>query len=462
MNRNSNVIFHAARVSAVSAVSVFLVFLMIYNLVMASGLIPGADEAVDARTEQLKNISERQSSVEGQFVDRNGEAITEPGEAGKPARLLYDEAYSYLIGYNSGVYGTSGLRSRLYRELFFGGADRIGASVALTTDNGLQDFCYRQVLGEHEGSVIVMDARTGELLACTSRSSAAVGLNANEIDGHFAEYQEIDAFFLNRATLNQDPPGSTFKIVMSASMLENGMGNFTYDDIDGELNVGNASIHNYNEAVYGEGVNMETALNRSVNVYFSSAALKLTSGALQNTAERFQIGKRVTLDFTSLDSNFDLGNLNNQALLALTAFGQGRTTISPLQISMIMDAVMNKGVIMKPFLIQTVTDNGKTSTYSKPETLSKAISADVAKTLKDYLHSTAVGYGFIEEEYGVVYAKTGTADQANGKNHLYLLMGLETRDGETYVALIDWRNCVGSSAALKPSAANLLRYLSSM
>ena len=245
-------------------------------------------------------------------------------------------------------------------------------------------------------------------------------------------------------------------------MLENGMGDYTYDDNDGEFTVGNAHIHNYNGAVYGKGVSMETALNKSVNVYFSAAALKLTSGALENTAARFQIGQRVPLDFATLESNFDLGDLGNESLLALTAFGQGQTTVSPLQIATIMGAVMNRGVMMKPFVVQTLTDNGLTSTYSSPEMLSRALSGDAAATLKGYLHSTAVGYGFTEEDYGMVYAKTGTADQSNGRNHLYLLLGLETKDGHSYAALIDWRNCSGSSAALKPSAANLLRYLSNM
>ena len=452
------VTFYAARAALVSAVSVLLVFCMIRNLILASGMIPGADMTADSRAESLRDIAARRNTLEGEFLDRNGAAITEAEEPGKPARLLFDESYSYLIGYNSNIYETSGLRKRLYHELFYGGADGKGASVKLTTDNRLQEFCYRDILGKHEGSVIVMDAKTGELLACASRSSASVAFRANEIDEKFPEYSQIDAFFMNRAAFNQDPPGSTFKIITAASMIENNLEDYIYHDENGVFSVGDTNIRNFGGAVYNQDINMEFALNRSVNVYFAAAALKLKGGNLQDTARRFLFDQETRLDFAALNSNLNLSSLNNQALLAQTAFGQGKITVTPLQITMIMDAVLNDGVIMKPYLVQSITDNGKTRNYSSPEKLSKAISPRVAEKLKKYLNSNAVYYGFDEEIYGKVYAKTGTADQANGKNHIYYLIGVETDTG-TYAALIDRRETGESSSALKQSAMNLIRYL---
>lgn len=462
MNKSTTVTFYAWRVALVSAVSVFLVFVMIRNLILASGLFPGADEAVTRREQELKDISARQSTIEGQFTDRNGAPITAPDTPGKPGKLLFDECYSYLIGYNSGVYGTSGLRKKLYHALYYGGADHVGASVQLTTDNDLQEFCYRQVLGSHEGSVIVMKPDTGELLACVSRSSASEGFNANEIDEKFSDYNQLDAFFMNRATFNQDPPGSTFKVITAASMIDNGMEDYSYFDETGEFTVGRTSIHNFGGAVYNSApMNMEFALNHSVNVYFASAALPLTAGCLQNTAARFLFGQTVELDFATLTSNLDLGALNQPELLAQAAFGQGRLTTSPMQIVMIMGAVMNDGKMMLPYLIASTSDNGKTLQYSKPTKAADALSGETAASLRNYLHSNALHYGFDEEGYGRVYAKTGTADQANGKNHIYYLIGVETEKGD-YAALIDWRESRESSSALKPSAVNLLRYLQSM
>ena len=462
MKREGNlhpVTFYSVRAALISALSVLLVFLIIYRLVLSTGLIPGADAAVDARAQSLRNFSERMSSVEGQFMDRNGDPITEPSAPGKPAQVIFGEAYSYLIGYNSAVYGTSGLRSRLYRELFYGGADRVGAQVTLTTDNDLQEFCYRNVLGEHEGSVIVLRPETGEVLACASRSSAQCPYNVNEIDAKYEEYSQYDAFFLNRATMSQDPPGSTFKIVTAAAMIEGGMEDYLYDDETGALRVGDINIRNFGNQSYGKNVNMEFAFQRSMNVYFASAAMNMDANRLRNTAQAFLFGEKISLDFAALSSHIDM---RSRPLLASAAFGQGKTIVSPMQVVMLMGTVLNHGEMMKPYLIQSIADNGATRKPTKPQRLSEAVSAATARSLKAYLHSNALYYG-LSEEYGTVYAKTGTADQADGRNHIYYLLGLEDkRTGASYAALIDRRNTQEASGALKASAETLLGYLRDM
>ena len=82
------------------AVCFCLTFLMIYKLILATGLIPGANPSVDIITVAIQDSDARRITVEGRFLDRNGDAITEPGDRGTPAKLLQPEAYSYLIGYN--------------------------------------------------------------------------------------------------------------------------------------------------------------------------------------------------------------------------------------------------------------------------------------------------------------------------------------------------------------------------
>ena len=449
------------RPALIYATTVFLTFVFIYNLILGTGLILGADAAVDARTQKLEDIAARKSTVEGQFLDRNGSPISEATTPGKPATLLFDEAYSHLIGYNSNMYGTSGLRKLLYDQLFYGGNDHTGAAVTLTTRNDLQQYCYDLLEGS-EGSIIVMDAETGELLACASRSHTEVGYNVNEIDEQFAEYSQHNAFFLNRATMAQDTAGSTFKIISAASMLENGMGSYVYDDLDGAFQIGNEAIHNYGGAIYGAGIDLQTALSKSINVYFASAALELNAKNLQNTAHRFLFGQEVSLDFTTLHSTFHLGNLNNRMLLAQTAYGQGKVVVSPLQIAMIMAGVLNDGTLMKPYLIQQITDDGRTVYAGNPETASDALEKDIAHQLQDNLHETAKSYGFTEDLYGMVYAKTGTADQGtNNLNHIYFLLGTEM-NGHRYVILADRCNTTQTSTALKQTVSNVLTYLSGL
>lgn len=452
--------FNARRMAAICGAAVFVTFLFAYNLVMGSGLIPGADAAVDARTEKLEDAAERRATIEGTFVDCTGAPISESKGAGEPAVLRFEESYSYLIGYNSKKYGTSGLRSRLHEYLYRGGSDYTGAQVRLTTHNALQEYCY-QLLEGSEGSIIVMNAETGALLACASRSDAEVGYNVNEIDTHFETYNSIDTFFLNRAVMAQDPEGSTFKILTTAAMVENGLEDHVYDDLDGTFSVGGAVIHNYRGECFGAGLDLQTALKKSANVYFASAGVALGPQNLQATAQRFLLGTPVELDFATLRSEFALGDLNDPVLLAETAYGQGQVVASPMQIAMMMAAVVNDGVMMKPYILEEIIDDGSSVYRGTHEKISQALTADTAQRVQVYLHETAKYYGFSQEVYGTVYAKTGTADQSGGGNHLYYLMGVDTPDG-SYVILADRRNAQSSSSALKNTATSVLVYLLSM
>ena len=115
--------FNPKRVAAFCGATTFLVLLFAYELIVGAGLIPGANAAVDKRTHMLEDLAARRTTIEGQFVDNNGNAITRAEEPGIPGVLLYDEAYSHLIGYNTNMYGTSGLRKLLYKDLYYGGKD---------------------------------------------------------------------------------------------------------------------------------------------------------------------------------------------------------------------------------------------------------------------------------------------------------------------------------------------------
>ena len=457
---------HINRVAGFCSAIVLIVLLVIVNITIASGLIPGLSPEIDESQSQLIRRESMNVCVEGQFVDRNGQAITLPGGPGQIAQIIEDECYSFLIGYRTTTKKLSGLRKQLLTYLYFGGEDGVGAQVSLTTDNGLQAFCY-EALGQKEGSVIVMDANTGELLAITSRSSAELGYDADQYQQRYDEYTSAnEAFWYDRCVFCEDPPGSTFKIVTAAALLENGMGDYVYDDLSGAYEVPNGAIHNVNNRIYGAGVTLEKGLNKSVNVYFASAAVELGAHRIMKTMNSLRFDEDIVTDFCRIKSPFSMSDVNTKAELAQAGYGQGRLTMSPLHISMIMGAVMNDGVMVTPYVINQILDDGADRTgeiHPKGQAggSTQAFSSDTAGTLKKYLHSTAVGYGFTEDRYGMVYAKTGTADQHNGKNHVYMLVGLETQQRD-YAILIDARNVDQTSSSLKSSAFSIVEYILSM
>lgn len=460
---SGNVRFHAKRAAGLAAAIVVLVLLLIINMTMASGLIPGLDRETDDAQSSLINRELQKVTLEGQFVDRNGDPITMPTQAGEPAQIIQDECYSYLIGHRTSTNSVSGLRQKLMQYLFLGGADGVGSRIGLTTDNGLQQYCY-DVLGEREGSVIVMDAHTGELLASTSRASAEIGYDADLYTQNFDVYDDSPAFWLDRTIRTQDPPGSTFKIITAAAMLENDMGEYVYDDTDGTYEIpGGGVVHNSQNAVYGEGIDLETALNKSINVYFASGAVDMAAHRMDRMLSNFRFNEYIVTDFGRFKSTVKRERLSNKSELAQVGFGQGTLTMSPMHISMIMGSVLNDGEMVVPHVVREIYDDGKDriDEFRTENTTSKVFSPETAATLQKYLHSTAVGYGFTEEKYGMVYAKTGTADLHNGLNHVYMLLGVETEQRD-YVILIDVTNVTLTSYTLKDSAFAIVEYILSM
>lgn len=459
-------VFNPKRTASVIALFVCISVIIIMVVIYQGGMLPGMNESADERAHSIAVRLAKGETVEGVFYDRNHTAVTESHGAGEPASVLYGEAFSYLIGYNDAYYGTSGLRNVLYDDIFFGGKDGVGAEVNLTIDAQLQQFCYK-ALGEHAGSISVLNAKTGEVLACASRSDDHVGYDANSVRENFAVYNSIPAFWLNHATIANDAPGSTFKLVTASAMLESGCQNYTLPEYaTGEYCVGNYTIHNFNGATYAAGSDLRTALIESINTYFASAAVNvLGAGKLDKTARSFLIGEGdIELDFATLRSNFNLGSLSNDALLAQTAYGQGETVMSPMHIAMVMSTILNDGTVMKPYMVDSLRNDGRLRSYSSDEVLCEGvISKETAHAMQDMLSKTAEHYGFESGKLGTCYAKTGTAQvgEINGQDvhHIYIVCGVEAPDGNTYVAVMDWCRTFESSGVLREPMKGLIEFI---
>lgn len=431
------------------ALCMSVIILFVWSLVNSSGVVKGANVKVDERKESVINEEKHARMVEGVIVDSKDCPITVREEENKLATCLYPEAYSF-IGYSSITRNQNGLRGIFYDQLF--NEPGTEAVMKLTTDNNLQNYCYG-LIGEHEGSVVVLENSTGRVLAMAGRANPLVGYNINEIDKNYEVYNQISGMFMNQA-LAPDTPGSVFKIVTSTALIREGLSDYTFYDPGVYGNYHNAGRAVYGGGESGKGLTLKEGFTYSVNTYFASSIEKLGAANLETAAKSYLIGTDIVLDMGTMRSNFNLEYYQDASLNQATAFGQGNTSISPMHMTMIMSCIMNDGEMMKPYVVESIKlDDKKTKYKGYPIILANPISKDEANNLKELLKSAAISYGL--GDYGDIYAKTGTAQVQNGKcNHIYLLIGTEQ-----YSIVISRNGTNESSHALFKSGRSILDYM---
>ena len=402
-------------------------------------------------------------AIEGTIVDRDGNTIL--GNAAIDSRATADYpqnlSYAWLLGYysiNEHQQNSYGLRGNLKDYLLFQlDKNNQGALVKLTTNTDLQNYAY-QLLDGMEGSITVLDNQTGEILCLSSQST--VDFNVNDPNSMLASNVAESQY--RRGTFEKDPPGSTFKVVTAAAALtmqedENLDDSFfQFNDTGSYIPAGSDFvITNFQNQVFGT-IDMNTALAKSCNCYFADLGIRVGADKLTKMMNAFMVGKDITIPYLdTIHSSYNIGN-NDNAELAQTAFGQGNTTITPLHIAMMAQAIANDGVMLQPQIVKSIQSDGRTLYRSSKNSLSTTTTHSVNEKLKEYMHSAALEYGLSESGYGMVYAKTGTAECANNRIHSYM-MGFTDR----YSFCISANNNNGS-AELYGIAQRLVRYLNNL
>lgn len=414
-------------------------------LIFESGIIKGLSAEIDTITERDRFNQQKREVAEGQFYDRNGAAVTEKAEKGKAGKVLHPE-YSYIIGYNSDMYTLSGLR-RAYKDyLYMPGRDQEGAAVHLTTDNELMS--YAQELLTEKSSILVMDA-SGAILAMVSRDIGPY--DANQIDTRWEEYNERDEFLLDRNLISATP-GSTFKIITASCAIDAGLEEYEWNDEGDYL-----GIHNAGNKAYGP-LTMDQAFAKSVNTYFASLGVKAGEEALRDTCESFCLGQPMTTDFGTIDSHINFKE-GADADVAQVAFGAGDTRITPVHLGMIASAVCQNGGNMKrPYLVETISDDGKTKYSHETDTIGTVLSPKTADKVKMLMKSAAIDYGLTDKSCRTtVYAKTGTAQLTNdrkGDNKIWLVAATNQ-----YTIVISRDETMDSSHSLIKPVKKLITYM---
>ena len=393
------------------------------------------------------------------------------------------ELYSALTGFFSLSQGSYQLELAMNDELtgnsdqqfydrlvqLFSGAQAEGASVELTIDPQLQRLAYDLIPDGQKGSIVMMDPKTGDILAMVSKPS----YDTNLLAGHDTEIANANmeelltvpglSPYLNPATQSLLAPGSTFKLVDAAAALETGK--FNADSVIPNpsalpLPGTTISLPNYTNGSCASRseANIEFALEQSCNTVFAQIAWDVGQDALAEQARKFGFGEPLSIPTPVTASNFP--ETEDQAELALSSIGQGSVTATPLQVAMISAAIANNGVQMTPNLIKSVrAPDLSVIEEPEPTVLNESISPGTAAQLTDWMVSVVDnGTASAARIPGVrVAGKTGTAEVQDRGDNAWFTGFAPADDPEVVISIVMENVDLATGSQLTtPSAQKLL------
>lgn len=469
------------------------------------------DEQTGQTTSNVRQVIEAQRVLRGKMIDRTGAVLvnSEVVDNGYVRRVyplaaqFNPSAFGNIVGFFSDRFGQSGLEatygsylsgerdsfSRVRDTLL--GKQQVGDDLHLTIDARLQAEAARLLAGRGVGSVVVLDPKTGAVLAMTSNPSFDPSILAVNPDAdRRAEDERIDAYWtqlnsdgagqplLNRPTQGRYPPGSTYKTVTAVGVLQNpeaGKPNEIRCTNTLETEAGAPPVVNAVPDLYtltGDPSNLERVYAYSCNVAFAQYALRLGPDLMADTAAQFDIfeprdAPRSYDGFTDLPTEPSLlykdpGFLNRAAALADTGFGQGQLQVTPLQMAMVAAAIANDGWMMQPYLVDKITRPDGSVVWTRgPRALRRAMSGEIAAEMRKNMRA-GVEYGFgkpaqqVDPGVALVGGKSGTAENPSGAPHAWFI-AIAPADNPRYAVAVMVENGVEGSSVGARLAGDVLR-----
>ncbi|WP_164234015.1 peptidoglycan D,D-transpeptidase FtsI family protein [Microbacterium hydrocarbonoxydans] len=363
--------------------------------------------------------------------------------------------------YNAALNSRTGIEEAMNADLsgtgsnaFFAEIDRLlsgqpqrGFSVELSLNTAAQQAAYEGLQGL-EGAVVAIEPATGRILAMVSTPGYDTNLLAShDADAANAAFDALaddptDPLFNRAIAGDLNPPGSTFKIVVAAAAFASGewtpdsqLPNPARYQLPGSDN----TVSNASGGTCGGGdtVSIADAVRLSCNIPMAELAVELGDEAIREMAEKFGFNESFQTPLASTPSSYPRALDDPQT--ALTGFGQGQVTATPLQIAMVAAGLANDGVVMNPRLVDTVIGNDLSVIRAPEDTeFGRAVDATVAdQVTAAMVASVADGAAQGARIDGVdVAGKTGTAENGNKPYTLWFTGFAPANDPTVAVAVL--------------------------
>lgn len=343
--------------------------------------------------------------------------------------------------------------------------EKNGNNLYLTINESIQHSSERELaLAAKEynaegGTIIIMEPDTGNIISMANYPT----YNPN----NFSDYEQ--KHWRNRAITDNYEPGSTFKIMTTASAIEEGVVNQNDVFFDsGEVKVEKEYIECWEEDGHGVELFSEVVQN-SCNPGFVQVGLRMGKESFYNYIDAFGFGEKTDVDLPgeatgSVPSYNKIGDIE----LATISFGRG-ISVTPIQLITAVSAIANDGVLMKPKFIDKITNQqGKVEKNVASTEIRKVVSSETANKTLNLLENVVrngTGVNAYIDGYRVA-GKTGTAQDYNSRIYDSSFIGLFPVNNPRFVVMvvlygIDGQTYYASQTAVplfKKIANDLIRY----
>ena len=398
-------------------------------------------DALDSHPDNNRQTIRDFNRPRGPIVTADGQVVARSLPTDGTGQFEYQRDYpmgiyfSNVTGYYTYSFGSTQLEKTMNDVLMgdtpaqkaegiFSGVDNTG-SVVLSLRSDVQKVAA-DALGEREGSVVVMDPRTGAVLAMTSFPR----FDANDVVVPDPEQAENVLDFLNaypgkpllaNAYQERYMPGSSFKVVTTGIAFENGVASMDRTwppESEWVPPQTDDPITNYGGTTCGG--TMTEVFYRSCNIPFAQMAVELGPDRMVAGTRSWGINEPIPFDLPApAQSNFEnaggepIDFANNIPLLAIGGFGQANDLMTPLHMCMVAATVANGGRMMAPYVVQQTLDHdGDVLTSTSPEVWKTPISTTTAGSLTTMMIDVVnkgTGRAMQLDDGIQAAAKTGTA-----------------------------------------------------
>ena len=292
---------------------------------------------------------------------------------------------------------------------------RPGLNVVLTIDSGLQDIVESELARAWtintpvSITAIVVRPRTGEILALANLPTFDPNKPGGQMDN-----------LRNRAIADVAEPGSTFKIVVIAGAMNEGVVDLTdpFDCENGVFNFMGYALHDTHH--YGS-LTVSQIIAKSSNIGAAKVGIKLGAPRLYEYVHAFGFGEPTGIALPGEQKGFAYP-LDRWTKLSISRIPVGyEVAVTPLQTVMAMSAIANRGRLMRPTLVSRLEDQDKNVVLRfEPQAVRQVISEQTAKKMVEALKLVVTdGTGVKAKlDHYVAAGKTGTARKAGKGGYL--------------------------------------------